>query len=107
MAKKKRYNPKLIEVQFEGQKKATWGRAGGNAIKGTEYYYAVKDGNFDRFNMWLFVILLYSQCSLLLKSPGLTSKEGQSFYPGQQKILIAHMHTVKYILPIPRGIKIG
>lgn len=57
MAQKTKYNPRLIDVMFEDERKATWKGVGSrSAVKGKEYSYMVKDRNFDRLNDWKFVV---------------------------------------------------
>lgn len=57
MAKKAQYNPRLIDVSFEEERRSTWRGVGSRAaVKGTEYSYLVKDRNFDRLNEWKFVV---------------------------------------------------
>lgn len=57
MAKRPKFNPRLIDVNFEEERGATWKRVGSNLpVKGNEYSYLVKDRNFDRLNSWKFVV---------------------------------------------------
>jgi len=52
-----KYNPRLVDVIFENERRATWEKVGSNlAVKGIEYTYLVKDRNFDRLNAWKFLV---------------------------------------------------
>lgn len=57
MAQKTKYNPRLVDVIYEDERKATWKGVGSySAVKGKEYSYMVKDRNFDRLNNWKFIV---------------------------------------------------
>lgn len=72
MALKAKYNPRLVDVIFEDERKATWKRVGSHlAVKGNEYSYTVKDRNFDRLNDWKFVVkVANSRNSDIVVQPG-------------------------------------
>jgi len=48
------YKPSKIQIELKEQKKAKWKYDG--IVKGTEFFYTVKDENFGRLNQWMFRI---------------------------------------------------
>jgi hypothetical protein len=46
------YDPALVDVKLQQQRKAKWDWQG--KVTGTEYLYGVKDRNFGRLNHWVF-----------------------------------------------------
>ena len=48
------YKPSKLKVELKEQKSAKWQYDG--IVKGTEFFYTVKDENFDRLNQWTFRI---------------------------------------------------
>lgn len=55
MARMRRYDPALVEVEHLKYKSATWDWLR-RRVRGTESLYEVKDRNYDRNNRWVFVV---------------------------------------------------
>jgi len=51
---RKRYDPRRVIVTLVEKRRSSW--KWGGTILGTEYRYAVVDGNFDRLNHWEFIV---------------------------------------------------
>ena len=55
MARKRRYDPALVEVEHLEDTSATWQWLR-RPVRGTESLYEVRDRNYDRNNRWVFVV---------------------------------------------------
>ena len=55
MRSRKRYQLAKVTVEADGERPAAWTFAG-TAVRGTEYGYAVVDGNFPARNRWEFIV---------------------------------------------------
>jgi hypothetical protein len=55
MPSRRRYSPDKLDIQPAGERPATWTFTR-DAVSGTEFRYAVTDGNFESRNGWEFVV---------------------------------------------------
>jgi hypothetical protein len=66
-----KYNPRMIDVSFEAERKSTWKGVGSHTpIRGREYTYLIKDRNFDRLNDWKFVVKVPNSGTDIIVQPG-------------------------------------
>lgn len=55
MARMRRYDPKLVDMEHLEDRSATWDFLR-RRVRGTESLYEVRDRNYDRNNRWVFVV---------------------------------------------------
>lgn len=68
MRRCKKYEPRLVDVNFKEERRSSW-KWDGRTIRGMEIMYNVVDWNFDRLNRWEFAVRVPHKLGQVVAQP--------------------------------------
>lgn len=93
MSRKKRYEPRAVDVSFTSERRSSW-KWNGRTIRGTESVYTVTDRNFDRLNIWEFTVRVPRNLGQIVVQPH--AVPGKKAFAGLERRSIVFVKATKH-----------